>query len=72
MQMKVLTLGILAAVYRGKEPKEFLSHSYVEDETFTLCGKIPAEHLADSNAYEHEGKGRPTCKRCLLLDPRFN
>lgn len=39
---------------------------------FTLCGKIPLGHVADTNSGEPgDLDKKPTCKACARKDPRF-
>jgi hypothetical protein len=66
MWNEVETCGVLAALYKGKQLEKALSHSYYRYASTSLCG-IPANHLADDYSQK-----RPTCKRCLKKDPRFN
>jgi hypothetical protein len=63
---KIETCGVLAAVYKGRQMEKALSHSYYREASTSLCG-IGAYHLADDYSQK-----KPTCKRCLRKDPRFN
>lgn len=83
-QNQYMTLGVLAAAYRGKNAnlKNLRTHTVVfqnNDATdlvgdSTLCGSIRLDHMVDSNGMAPEYdvlREKPTCKRCLKYDPRF-
>lgn len=83
---RFVTLPVLAGAYKAeKKERRYLTHSVklMDDATNnddwnwdfkdgkTLCGKIPLDHITDSNS-DPDGVGkRPTCPICLPRDPRF-
>jgi hypothetical protein len=73
----IITLEVLAGAYSGRRPtrEQMLFHSIDRKfdnggEGVSLCGRIRADHLVDSNGMENVGIP-PTCKPCLRRDPRF-
>jgi hypothetical protein len=63
------TRQVLAAAYVYLPEDRHLTHSYLEGELLTLCGRIPGSHLADPHA--GDAAAMPTCDRCRAKDTRF-
>lgn len=67
---RVTTRSVLADAYpKQRRHKTFLTHAFRERSSTTLCGRIPAENLADE--YAADATARPSCHACLRRDPRF-
>ena len=75
--MKIITLGVLAGAYSGRRPSKEQALTHAIDakfdgggDGFSLCGRIRADHLVDSNGMK-DVNVPPTCKNCLRKDLRF-
>ena len=73
----IITLGVLGGAYSGRRPNQekMLRHSIDKKfdgggNGFSLCGRIPADHLVDSYGMK-DVNVPPTCKTCFRRDPRF-
>ena len=76
MNKEYITVGVLAGSYKGNGlKKNMLTHTITSDldgggDGYSLCKRIKADHLADSNGGDKNAK--PTCLLCFKKDPRFN
>ncbi len=67
--MTLTVHGVLAAVYKGRDisQRTLLTHASDDGGETSLCRRVGARSLCDSNAV---APGPPTCARCAVLYAR--